>query len=136
MTYIMRKLMFHHRSTEFDPRISAIAGHLRAIEEELGGLGKSAGRRASAGASAAGYQIVDAIGPILSEIVDRFRRGQSLALEEAASFSNQAIRSGAKVGKDAMQRIGTETKHHPLVTLAVALGVGILIGMAVRRNRN
>ena len=32
--------MFHHRSTEFDPRVSAIASHLRAIEKELGGIGK------------------------------------------------------------------------------------------------
>jgi hypothetical protein len=24
--------MFHHRSSEFDPRLSAIAGHLRACE--------------------------------------------------------------------------------------------------------
>jgi hypothetical protein len=130
----MRKLMFHHRSTEFDPRISAIAGHLRAIEKELGRMGKSAGRRASASASVAGNQIADAIGPILSEIVDRFRRGQSLALEEAASFSNQAIKSGARVGKDALQRIATETKHRPLVILAVAIGVGVLIGIAGRRK--
>jgi hypothetical protein len=34
--------MFHRRSREFDPRISAIAGHLRAIEKELGGIGNSA----------------------------------------------------------------------------------------------
>jgi hypothetical protein len=40
--------MFQHRSTEFDPRISAIASHLRAIEKELGGIGKSASRRVSA----------------------------------------------------------------------------------------
>jgi ElaB/YqjD/DUF883 family membrane-anchored ribosome-binding protein len=126
--------MLHHRSTEFDPRISTIAGHLRAIEKELGGMGKSASRRASASASIAGNQIADAIGPILSEIVDRFRGGQSLALEEATSFSNQAVKSGAKLGKDALQRIAIETKHHPLVTLAVALGVGILIGIVVRRK--
>lgn len=126
--------MFHHHSAEFDPRISAIVGHLRAIEKELGEMGKSAGRRASASASAAGNQITDAIGPILSEIVDRFRRGQSLALEEAASFSNQAVKSGAKLGNDALQRIVTETKHRPLVTLAVAIGIGILIGIAGRRK--
>ena len=97
-------------------------------------MGKSVSRRASASASIAGNQIADAIGPILSEIVDRFRGGQSLALEEATSFSNQAVKSGAKLGKDALQRIAIETKHHPLVTLAVALGVGILIGIVVRRQ--
>jgi hypothetical protein len=126
--------MFHHRSTEFDPCISAIAGHLRAIEKELGGLGKSAGRRASAGVSVAGNQIADVIGPILGEIVDGFRRGQSSALEEAASLGNQAVKSGAKLGKDALKRLTTETKHRPLVILAVALGVGVLIGIAGRRK--
>ena len=45
--------MFHRRSTEFTPRTSAIVGHLRAIEKELGGIGNSAGRRASASATAA-----------------------------------------------------------------------------------
>ena len=39
--------MFQHRASQFDPRVAAIAGHLRAIEKELGVLGKSAGRRAS-----------------------------------------------------------------------------------------
>jgi len=92
--------MFHHRSTEFEPRISAIAGHLRAIEKELGGMGKSAGRRASSSASAAGNQIADAIGPILSEIVDRFRRGQSLAVDEATSFGNEAVKTGARLGNE------------------------------------
>ena len=53
--------MFHRRSSEFDPRVSAIAGHLRAIEKELGGIGRSAGRNASASASAAGNQIAEAI---------------------------------------------------------------------------
>ena len=60
--------MFHRRSTEFTPRTSAIVGHLRAIEKELGGIGNNAGRRASASATAAVNQIADAIGPILKEI--------------------------------------------------------------------
>ena len=30
--------MFQHRATQFDPRVSAIAGHLRAIEKELAEL--------------------------------------------------------------------------------------------------
>ena len=57
------ELMFQHRSTEFDPRISAIASHLRAIEKELGGIGRSASRRASAFvASRKGYQVLAAFG--------------------------------------------------------------------------
>jgi ElaB/YqjD/DUF883 family membrane-anchored ribosome-binding protein len=127
-------LMFHHRSTEFDPRVSAIASHLRAIEKELGGIGKSASRRASAGASAAGSQIADAIGPILNEIVDRFGRGQRVAVDQALSFGDEAINVGARVGNDALERIATQAKNRPMATLAVAIGVGLLIGFAVRRS--
>jgi ElaB/YqjD/DUF883 family membrane-anchored ribosome-binding protein len=133
-SYTWRELMFHHRSSEFDPRLSSIAGHLRAIEKELGGIGKSSGRRASASASAAGNQIADAIWPILNDIVDRFGRGQRLAVDEAASFGSEAVKVGARVGNDALERFTVQTKQHPIVTVAVAIGVGLLIGIAARRS--
>jgi len=134
VSYTGRELMFHRRSREFDPRISAIAGHLRAIEKELGGIGNSAGRRASASATAAVNQISDAIGPILKEIEDRFRTGQRLAVDEAASLGNEAVKTGVRIGNDALERIATQARYRPLATLAVAIGVGILIGIAVRRS--
>jgi hypothetical protein len=55
--------MFQYRSREFDPHIGAIAGHLRAIERELGRVGQSAGRRTAARATTAGNQIADATCP-------------------------------------------------------------------------
>jgi ElaB/YqjD/DUF883 family membrane-anchored ribosome-binding protein len=126
--------MFAHRASDFDPRVAAIAGHLRAIESELGALGKSAGRRASSGVSAAGNQIVEAIWPILNEIGDSFRRGQRVAVDEAASFGNEAVKRGARMGSDALGQIADQAKRRPLITLAVAIGVGVLIGAVVRRN--
>jgi hypothetical protein len=122
------------KSSEFDPRVSAIAGHLRAIENELGVIGRGAGRRASTTASAAGNQVADAIWPILNDIVDRFGRGQRAAVDGAGSFGNEAVKVGARVGNDALDRIATQTKNRPLVAFAVAIGVGILIGVAVRRS--
>jgi hypothetical protein len=124
--------MFHHRSSRFDPRVSAIAGHLRAIEKELGGIGQSAGRRASTGAYAAGNQIADAMGPILNDIVDRFSRGQRVAVDQAASLGDDVINAGAQFGNDALERIARQAKQRPMATLAVAMGVGLLIGFAVR----
>ena len=121
--------MFRHRSTDFDTRASNIAGHLRAIEGELRGIGRSAGQRAAAGASVTGDHIADAIGPILSAIIDRFGRGQRAAVDQAASFGNDAIEVGARVGNDALGRVATQTKHRPMAALAVAMGVGLLIGM-------
>jgi hypothetical protein len=126
--------MFGQTSTELDPRVSAIAGHLRAIEKELGGIGRSASRRASTSASAAGNQIADTIWPILNDIVDRFGRGQRAAVDEAASLGSEAVKIGARVGNDALGRIATRAKNRPLGAIAVAIGVGILIGVAVRRS--
>jgi|SRR5580658_8181875 hypothetical protein len=127
-------MMFQHRASEFDPRVSAIAGHLRAIEKELGGIGRSASRNASANASTAGKQIAEAIWPILNDIVDRFGRGQRAAVDEAASWGNEAVKIGARAGNDALGRIATQAKTRPLAAFAVAVGVGILIGVAVRRS--
>jgi hypothetical protein len=122
--------MFHHRSSAFAPNISAIEGRLHAIENELEKIGRSAGRRASAGVSAAGDQIGDAIASAVTEIVDRFRSGRRLAGDEAVRFGNEAAKFGARVGNDALHRVASEVEHRPLATLAVAIGVGILIGMA------
>jgi hypothetical protein len=126
--------MFQHRATQFDPRVFAIAGHLRAIEKELGGIGRSASQHASAGASAAGNLIAEAIWPILNDIADRFGRGQRAVVDEAASVGNEAIKFRAGAGNDALGRIATQAKTRPLAAFAVAIGVGILIGVAVRRS--
>jgi hypothetical protein len=129
--------MFQHRSAAFDPRLSAIVDQLRAvegqIEKHLGTIGKTGGARVAASASSAGSQFAEAIAPILSDMFDRFRRGQRLAADEAANIGNKAARMGTQVGTDAVQRIATQARNQPLLTLAVAVGVGVLIGLAARR---
>jgi ElaB/YqjD/DUF883 family membrane-anchored ribosome-binding protein len=126
--------MFQPRSKDFlDPRITAIVNHLRAIQDELGDIGKSAGRRGSASAAAAGNQIADALAPILNDIVDRFWHGQRAAVDQAASLGNEAVKVSARAGSDALARITRQTKQQPLLTLAVAIGVGLLIGAVSRR---
>lgn len=126
--------MFQPRLKDFDPRVGAIVDHLRAIEQELRAVGKSSGRRASAEAAAAGDRIAETIGPILADIAERFRLGQHVALDQAATLGSQAVKIGSKVGSDAVESISGQTKQRPLVMLAVAVGVGILIGAAARRS--
>jgi hypothetical protein len=126
--------MFHYRSNQLDPRLAAIAGHLRAIEKDLGILGRRAGQGAADRASATSDQIADVFGPIISDIGDRFRRGQRVAVDEAANFGNEAVRIGARVGNDAIERIAGQAKQRPLFTLAVAIGIGALIGFVARRD--
>jgi ElaB/YqjD/DUF883 family membrane-anchored ribosome-binding protein len=126
--------MFHYRSNQLDPRLTAIADHLRSIEKELAVLTRRAGQSTADRAAAAGDQILDALGPILSDIGDRFRRGQRAAVDEAASLGNEAVRFGARMGNDALGRIADQAKQRPLFTLAVAIGIGVLIGFAGRRD--
>lgn len=42
--------------------------------------------------------------------------------------------AAAKVGNEALRRLSREVQHRPLVTLAVAAGVGILMGLANHRR--
>jgi ElaB/YqjD/DUF883 family membrane-anchored ribosome-binding protein len=127
--------MFQPRSRDFsDPRVNAIVDHLRAVEGELAAIGRKAGRRTSASAAAIGDQIADAITPVLNDIIDRFWRGQRAAVGGAANLGDQAVKIGTRVGSDALGRISNQAKERPLLTLAVAIGVGILIGAAGRRN--
>jgi ElaB/YqjD/DUF883 family membrane-anchored ribosome-binding protein len=129
--------MFQPRTLDVESRLSSIVGHLRAIETELGKMGRGAGRQASAGAAAAtatGNQIAETIAPILSDIVDRFRRGQRTAIDEASNYSDQAISAGTRIGSDALAQFTRQARDYPLLTVGVALGIGLLIGFASRRN--
>ena len=126
--------MFQPRSQDFDPHISAIAGHLRAVEKELRMVGKKAGSQAAASASATGNQIASTIGAILSDIVDSLNRGQRVAADETARIGREAIKTGAAAGNDALEQIVSEVRRRPFAALAVALGLGLIIATLGRRN--
>jgi hypothetical protein len=126
--------MFLNRQSALDRRISSIQGHLRNIEREMGRKGLRAGRQVSDRAAVAGNQLSEAIGPLLSAISAQLRSGGRLAADEAADFGNEAFRVGARVGNDALQRITDEAEKRPLAMLAVAIGIGVFIGIVGRRR--
>ena len=59
---------------------------------------------------------------------DRFRQGASSFGDQSTAFGKDA----ARYGSAALTRVTEETEQRPLMAIAVALGVGILIGMAAR----
>jgi ElaB/YqjD/DUF883 family membrane-anchored ribosome-binding protein len=71
----------------------------------------------------------EAIASALSSIADRFR-GDAGSMTDATKIGAAA----AKVGNEALRRLSREVQHRPLVTLAVAVGVGILMGLANHRR--
>jgi ElaB/YqjD/DUF883 family membrane-anchored ribosome-binding protein len=123
--------MFQYRKSEFAPSVAAIQKHLGAVEKELERIGRIAGRQTSAAAATASEQVGDAISTILSEMLDRFRKGGQVAGDQAGRLGNQALDLSAKYGSDALQRVAGQAEDRPLMTVAVALGIGILIGAAV-----
>ena len=99
------------------PNVREIERRLRSLEQQL----ERVGGRTSASTAEVAERAGAAIAPVLSSIADRFRGGTHSMSDEAAKFGN-----------DALRRLSNEVEHRPLVTLAVAVGVGILVGLASR----
>jgi ElaB/YqjD/DUF883 family membrane-anchored ribosome-binding protein len=118
-------------SSRYTRAISAQAGEieqrLQALEKRLGNVGA----RASTNARDTAENLGDAIASALSGWADRFRQGASTVGDQSAALGKDA----AKLGAVALNRIADETGRRPLFALAVAVGVGILIGMAARNSR-
>jgi ElaB/YqjD/DUF883 family membrane-anchored ribosome-binding protein len=118
-------------SSRYTRAISAQAGEieqrLQALEKRLGNVGT----RASTNARDTAENLGDAIASALSGWADRFRQGASTVGDQSAALGKDA----AKLGTVALNRIADETGRRPLFALAVAVGVGILIGMAARNSR-
>jgi ElaB/YqjD/DUF883 family membrane-anchored ribosome-binding protein len=104
--------------------IRAIDRSLRTLERRLEG----AQSRVSASAMQGADHVGEAIASTLDRVADRFRDG-TLG-DEAAKIGAEA----AKLGDAALQRLSREVKSRPLVTLAVAVGVGILVGALSQRR--
>jgi hypothetical protein len=119
--------MFHRQSST-----AAIESHLRAIESELAQMGRSAGRQAAEGAANVGDQVGGAIVGVLNELADRYRTGWLAAGDGAQRLGNEAVKAGRKIGHDALDQVASGVGRRPLVTLAIAVGLGILIGSAGR----
>ena len=98
------------------PNVREVERRLRSLEQQL----ERVGDRTSASTEIV-ERVGAAIAPVLSSTADRLRGGAHSVSDEAAKLSNEALR-----------RLSNEVEHRPLITLAVAVGVGILVGLASR----
>ena len=118
-------------SSMFSQLISAETGEierrLQALEKRL----NVAGARASINARDTAGNLGDAVASALSGWADRFSQGAGIVGDQSAALGKDT----AKLGAVAVNRIADETGRRPLFALAVAVGVGILIGMAARSSR-
>jgi ElaB/YqjD/DUF883 family membrane-anchored ribosome-binding protein len=105
----------------------ALSSNLRELERRLlvlEGQLQRIGSRTSGRAALAAEGVGDAIASTLSSIADRFRGAATSAGSETARMGDQVVR-----------RLSVEVENRPLITIAVAVGVGILVGLALQRRR-
>jgi ElaB/YqjD/DUF883 family membrane-anchored ribosome-binding protein len=109
-----------HTVTEDIANIEREIGQLmHDIEARVGRLNAMARRSAKDAADGASEFVSETV----SEAADRVRNGANTVTDEAARLSGDAIR-----------RIEEEVGQRPLLTLAIAAGIGFLAGMAGRRH--
>jgi ElaB/YqjD/DUF883 family membrane-anchored ribosome-binding protein len=104
--------------------VGEIERRLRALEKTL----EKAGARNYSTARDTADNLTDAVASALFGWADRFRQGANAVGDQSTALRKDAARYGGA----ALARISDETEERPLIGLAVALGVGILIGMAAR----
>ena len=102
-----------------------IERRLRFLEEAL----ERGGGRVSASTGDAADRLGEILAAALSSVAERFRGGAHLR-GEAARLSGEA----AKIGTDTLRRLSHEVEHRPLATIAVAVSVGVLVGLMMNRR--
>ena len=110
----------HFRAVSTD--LGDIEQRLRALERRL----QAVGGRSAAGAAQVADQVGDVIASTLSSVAEVLRGRANSMGHDVAKIGGEA----AKLGDRALRRLADEVEHRPLITLAVAVGVGILVGLA------
>jgi ElaB/YqjD/DUF883 family membrane-anchored ribosome-binding protein len=108
---------------------SAAAEEIAAIEELMSDLEKRLRRLSSAArteASGASEDVGDFVSEALARIKERVR-------QSAAGVTDSVADEASRIGTDAIKKLTDEVEHRPLLMLAVAAGIGFLVGLANRR---
>jgi len=117
----MVQLLRNGRSTA-SIDIAAIERLMSELQTRLDRLSGTAARTSSGVADAAG-RAEEAISVALSDLADKFGK-------RARETGDEAVKLGTTVAR----RIGAEMEYRPVATLAVAVGIGFLLGVIGRRG--
>jgi len=120
------------RMTSID--LSSVDRRVQDLEKRLARLTSTAGRASSnisSNVSEATERLGDTLVSALADISDRFRGGARSVGDEAARLRRDA----GRLSSEALDRLSTEVEQRPLVMLAIAAGIGLLIGLAAAHRR-
>lgn len=109
-------------------RKSANAAEIARIEELIGDLEtrlRRLNRSAHSEAAGASDDISQFVGETLDDIMERVR-------QRADAVTSQVADRASRAGADAYRQVIDDIGHYPLATLAVAAGIGFLLGSSRR----
>jgi ElaB/YqjD/DUF883 family membrane-anchored ribosome-binding protein len=111
-------------------RIGDLDRLLLDLERRLAGVTRVI--RASRAAPQAVDRVSDTVtvANALNDVAARFRGRARAVGGEAAQLGDDAL----KIGNDALRKLAHEVQHRPLVTLAIAVGVGVLAAGILSRR--
>ena len=104
--------------------VGEIERRLRSLERNL----ERVGARASSDVKDRAEGLGEAVATALFGWADHFRQTAGLLSDQSADVARDA----AKLGGKALTRVSKETESHPFFALALAVGVGVLIGFVSR----
>ena len=111
-------------SRAISAEVGEIERRLRALERNL----ERAGGAASAHVKERAESLGDVVASTLFGWADRFRETANVVGDQSTAFGKDA----ARVGRSTLNEVSTRTGQYPLLALGIAIGVGVLIGMASR----
>src|SRR5690348_9928754 len=106
------------------PGVDDLMRNLRDLENELA----TGGRRSGAALNRTLEDATENIATRLSALADQIRGGAASASGQVARYGGEAARRG----EDGIKWLSDETASQPLPTLAIAVGIGVFIGMMLR----
>jgi ElaB/YqjD/DUF883 family membrane-anchored ribosome-binding protein len=112
---------------------AALEQRIQDLERRLVRATRTTSRAASgysSDASQAAQRIGDSIVTALTDFSGRVRGGARSVGDEADRWRQDVTR----VGNAMLRRVSAHVEHRPFVLLAVAVGVGLLAGLAMRRD--
>ena len=103
---------------------------MRDLETRVGRLNALTRRGASNAANGASEYVSET----LADAAERMREGATEAADRVRHGANAVTDEASRLGSEALHKIEDEINQRPLLTLAIAAGIGFLAGMAGRRH--
>ena len=79
-------------------------------------------------------RVSETIAAALNDVADRFSGRARAVSKDAGRLSERWTSDAMQLGDEALRKVAREVEHRPLVTLAIAVGIGALAaGLLARR---